>query len=338
MKADSNTQEVRGANIQWQRRAMQGLSLKMLGVGCWTLDVPASAGLPMNIGLTGASGFLGGRILDLALRRGHEIIAFSRRPERAIPGCTMRAFSLDAPPNITGCEALIHLAAESPIGLWTAAKKRRIAETRVLGTRRVVEAIAAASVKPEVLVNGSAIGFYGDRGEEELTEGLPPGRGFLAETVQAWEGEAAVAKDIRVVLLRTALVFGRKGGAWPLMSLPFRFGLGAQLGDGRQWMSWIHLEDVAQLALFAVENLDLRGPVNAAAPWPVRNADFTRLLARRLHRPVFVRAPAFLLRAVLGDFSQEILDSKRVLPALACEHGFGFQFPEIDAALKDLAG
>jgi uncharacterized protein (TIGR01777 family) len=292
----------------------------------------------MNIGLTGASGFLGGRILDLALRRGHEIIAFTRTPDRAIPGCTMRAFSLDTPPDLSGCEAVIHLAAESPIGWWTAAKKRRILESRVLGTRRIAEAIAATTPRPEVLVSGSAIGFYGDRGEEELTEGLSPGHGFLAETVQAWEAEAAAAaKDVRVVLLRTALVFGRKGGAWPLLSLPFRFGLGARLGDGRQWMSWIHLEDVARLALFAVENLDLRGPLNAAAPWPVRNADFTRLLARQLHRPAFLRAPAFLLRAALGDFSQEILDSKRVLPALACEHGFGFQFPEVEAALRDLA-
>jgi hypothetical protein len=292
----------------------------------------------MNIGLTGASGFLGGRILDLALRRGHEIIAFTRHPQRAIPGCTMRSFSLERPSDISGCDALIHLAAESPIGLWTPAKKRRIAESRVLGTRRIVEAIAAAAVKPEVLVNASAIGFYGDRDEEELTEGLPPGRGFLPDTVLAWEGETTAARDVRVVLLRTALVFGRKGGAWPLMSLPFRFGLGAQLGDGKQWMSWIHLEDVARLALFAVENLDIRGPMNAAAPWPVRNGDFTRRLARQLHRPVFLRAPAFLLRAVLGDFSHELLDSKRVLPALACEHGFQFQFPDIDAALKDLAG
>jgi len=290
----------------------------------------------MKIGLTGASGFLGSRLVDLALGRGHEVIAFTRTPDRSIPGCTMRTFSLETPPDIAGCDALIHLAAESPIGLWTAAKKRRIRESRALGTRRIVEAIAAASAKPEVLVNVSAIGFYGDRGEQDLTESLPAGQGFLAETVQAWEAEASQVQASRVVLLRTALVLGRTGGALPIMALPFRFGLGAQLGDGRQWMSWIHLEDWARLALFAVENLDLHGPVNAAAPWPVRNADYTRLLARQLHRPAFLRAPAFLLRAVLGDFSRELLESKRVLPGVACEQGFGFQFPEIESTLKDL--
>jgi len=292
----------------------------------------------MHIGLTGASGFLGQKILDIALRRGHEIIAFSRHPDRAIPGCTMRPFSLDTTPDISGCEALIHLAAESPMGLWTPAKKKRIARSRIVGTRRVVEAIAAAEVKPEVLVCGSAIGIYGDRGEEELTERQTMGKGFLAETVQAWETEAYRTSDTRVVCLRTALVLGQKGGALPVMALPFRFGLGAKLGDGQQWMSWIHLEDVARLALFAVENMDIRGPLNAAAPWPVRNADFTRLLARQLHRPAFLRVPAFFLRAVLGDFAEEILDSKRVLPSVACEHGFGFQFPEVEAALKDLLG
>lgn len=293
----------------------------------------------MHIGITGASGFLGSRIIDIALRRGHEIVAFTRDPARGIPGCTMRKFSLEETPDISGCEALIHLAGEPPAGIWTPGKKRRIVDSRVRGTRRVVEAIMAAEVKPEVLVNGSAIGFYGDRGEEELTETLPPGTGFLADTVQAWEAEAnRASSEVRVVCLRTALVLGRKAGALPIMALPFRFGLGAQMGDGRQWMSWIHLEDIAQLALFAVENMDLRGPLNASAPWPVRNADFTRLLARQLRRPAFFRVPALLLRLALGGFSREILDSKRVLPAAACEHGFGFQFPELEPALKNIYG
>jgi uncharacterized protein (TIGR01777 family) len=156
--------------------------------------------------------------------------------------------------------------------------------------------------------------------------------------VQAWETEANRATDVRVVCLRTALVLGPSAGALPIMALPFRFCLGAQMGDGQQWMSWIHLEDQARLALFAVENMDLRGPLNASALSPIRNADFTRLLAARLRRPAFLRAPAFLLRTVLGDLSHELLDSKRVLPAAACEHGFGFQFPELEPALKDLLG
>ncbi len=291
----------------------------------------------MTIGLTGASGFLGRGLIDAALRRGHEIVAFTRSPERAIPGCEMRLFTLDAPPDLHGCEAVVHLAGESVVGLWTAAKKKRIVESRVLGTRRVVEAIAAMPEKPEVLVSGSAIGFYGDRGEEELTEASPAGSGFLAETSQAWEAEARKAGGVRTVLIRTSIVLG-KGGALKAMTPIFRLGLGGPLGSGRQWMSWIHIDDWVTLALFAVENLDVSGPLNASAPWPVRNADFTKTLASTLHRPAFFRAPAFALRAVLGEFSAELLDSKRVLPAAATELGFGFRFPELPAALKDTLG
>ncbi len=291
----------------------------------------------MNLGITGASGFIGKAIIDLALRRGHEVVAFTRHPERAIPGCTMRRFAIDRPPEVTGCDAIIHLAGEPILGVWTPAKKRRIVESRVQGTRRIVEAIHASAVKPEVLVCGSAIGFYGDAGERELTEQAPPGTGFLAETVSAWEAEALKAGDVRTVLLRTALVLGKGSGALGVMAPFFRAGLGGPLGDGQQWMSWIHLEDEVRLALFAVENLDIRGPLNASAPWPVRNADFTQTLARKLHRPAFLRAPAFALR-LLGDLSHELLDSKRVLPAAALEHGYGFRFSELEPALKDLLG
>ncbi len=292
----------------------------------------------MILGLTGASGFLGRKILDLALRRGHEVAAFTREPRRAIPGCEMRAFSLDAPPDIAGCEALIHLAGEPVVGVWTAAKKRRIVASRVLGTRRLVEAINAAAEKPEVLLSGSAIGIYGDRGEEKLTETAPAGHGFLADTVQAWEAEALQAQGVRVALLRTALVLGKGGGALAPMTPIFHLGLGGRLGSGRQWMSWIPLEDLDALALFAVEKLDARGPLNAAAPWPARNADFTRALARTLRRPAFCHVPSFALRTALRDFSHELLDSKRVLPAAALEHGFGFRFPELEPALKNLLG
>jgi len=292
----------------------------------------------MIIGLTGATGFIGGKIIDLALRRGHEVIAFTRDPRRTIPGCEMRAFSLDAAPDIAGCEAFIHLAGEPVVGLWTAAKKRRIVESRVLGTRRVVEAINAARDKPEVLLNGSAIGFYGDRGDAELTETAPAGAGFLAETVQAWEAEAYRAEGVRIVTLRTAVVLGKHSGALPPMTFVFKLGLGGPLGDGRQWMSWIHLDDLAQLALFAIENLDIRGPLNAAAPWPVRNGDFTKALAQTLRRPALFRVPAFLLRATLGGFSRELLDSKRVLPATALDHGFRFRFPDLQPALFNLLG
>ncbi len=288
----------------------------------------------MNLGITGATGFIGRKIIDIALRRGHEVVAFTRTPERAIPGCTMRRFTLEAAPDLRGCEAVIHLAGEPIAGLWTAAKKRRIAESRVLGTRRVVEAIHACAEKPEVFISGSAIGFYGDRGGEALTESAGPGSGFLAETVQAWEAEALRAEGVRTVLLRTSIVLG-KGGALAAMSPAFRLGLGGPLGSGEQWMSWIHIDDLAQLALFAAENLDVRGPLNAAAPWPVRNAEFTRTLARVLRRPAFLRVPAFALRA-LGDLGRTLLASQRVLPASATAHGFGFRFPDLQPALENV--
>lgn len=289
----------------------------------------------MIIGLTGATGLLGRRFIDVALRRGHEITAFSRTPERAIPGCEMRRFTLDTPPDLRGCEAIVHLAGESVVGLWTAGKKRRIVESRVLGTRRVVEAIAALPAKPEVLLSGSAIGFYGDRGEEEITEISPVGQGFLAETTQAWEAEARKAQGVRLVLMRTSIVLG-DGGALRAMTPAFRFGLGARLGSGRQWMSWVHIDDWVTLALFAIENLDVTGPLNAAAPWPARNADFTKTLASTLHRPAFLSVPSFALKAALGGFSAELLDSKRVLPAAATAHGFGFRFSDLKDALDHL--
>lgn len=292
----------------------------------------------MNIGLTGATGFIGRKIADIALRRGHEIIAFSRNPSSRIPGCEMRRFSLDEPLDITGCDAIIHLAGEPVMGLWTREKKRKIRESRVVGTRRVVEAINASENPPEVFVCGSAIGFYGEAGDTEIMESAPAGSGFLAETALAWEAEATKTHpDTRVVLLRTGIVLGKGGGALAAMTPVFRAGLGGQIGNGRQYMSWIHLEDEAMLALFAVENLDIRGPINATAPWPVRNGEFTRQLAKVLRRPALFRVPAFALRA-LGDFSQELLGSKRVVPATATEHGFRFRYPELEPALKDLLG
>jgi uncharacterized protein (TIGR01777 family) len=289
----------------------------------------------VHIGITGASGLIGRHIVEIALRRGHEVIAFSRSPERSIPGCTLRAFAPPAPPDISGCDALIHLAGESVLGLWTPAKKRRITQSRIDGTRAVAAAIANAPTPPEVLVSGSAIGFYPDSGDTELTETSACGSGFLADTTRAWEAEAAAVRRSRVVLLRTGIALARRGGALGVMSPLFRWGLGGRLGPGTQWMSWIHMEDLARLFLFAAENLAVHGPVNGTAPWPERNASFTRALARQLHRPAFLHAPAWAIR-LIGDFSHELLDSKRVLPAAATEHGFRFEFPELPGALANL--
>jgi len=289
----------------------------------------------MILAITGASGFIGQRLVDVALRRGHEVVAFTRNTSLHIPGCEMRPWTTS--PNLAGCDAVIHLAGESVMGLWTTAKKRRIADSRILGTRALVAAINSMAHPPEVLVSGSAIGFYGNRGEEKLTESSPPGSGFLADTSLAWEREALKASATRVVLLRTSLVLGHNGGALGPLAPLFRTGLGGPISTGRQWMSWIHLEDHIRLTLFAVENLDVRGPLNASAPWPVRNEEFTRTLAASLRRPAFLRVPAWALRP-LGDFRHELLDSKRVLPEVASTQGFGFQFPELGPALRNLLG
>ena len=291
----------------------------------------------MIIGVTGATGFIGRALLRHAHQRGHEVVAFTRHPERPVDGAIeTRRFALDRPPDLKGCEAVVHLAGEPIAGLWTSGRRRRIVESRVQGTRRITEAIDSMAEKPEVFVSGSAVGFYGDGGEAELTESAPAGRGFLAETTTQWEREAIPAKAGRVVLLRTGIVLGRRGGALMAMLPPFRLGLGAILGNGQQWVPWIHLEDHVRLLLFALEDMNISGPLNATAPWPVRQADFAKTLGRVLHRPVFLHAPAFALRLAMRGLAEELLESKRVLPAAATEHGFGFKFPELEPALRDL--
>ena len=293
----------------------------------------------MNIGITGASGFIGRRFSALARERGHRVIGFSRDASRKIAGCSeTRSFQTGDRPDLAGCEALIHLAGENVFGCWTREKKRRILESRQWGTRRLVDAILASANPPRVLVSGSAIGFYGDTGENVTGDDSPAGVGFLAETVQIWEREALRAreKNVRVVLLRTGIVLGNKGGALGMLAPLFRAGLGGRTGSGRQWMSWIHLDDIAALALFAAETQALDGPVNAVAPEPVRNADFTRQLASALHRPAFFPAPALVLKAVLGDFSRELLDSKRIVPQRALAAGFYHRFPTLESALENL--
>jgi len=304
----------------------------------------------VKIGITGATGFIGARIIALAQQKGHTLVGFTRNPSRPVPGCAeTRKFSPGEKMNVEGCEGIIHLAGEPVAGIWTKEKRRRILESRTLGTREVVQAIAASPYPPRVLVSGSAIGYYGYPGDIDLDEDSPPGTGFLAEVVRAWEAEShpkpPVSRDIggsppltnplRIVNLRTGIVLGN-GGALKMMLPVFRLGLGGPLGSGSQWMSWIHIDDEAALALFALENDKISGPLNAVTPHPCRNTDFTNALASTLHRPAFFRVPAFLVKTTLGDFSRELLDSRRILPRRALAAGFKFQFPSIDAALADI--
>lgn len=293
----------------------------------------------MNIGITGASGVIGRALIDYAVRRGHQVIAFSRDPRRVISGSDeVRAYKEDAPPDFAGCHAVVHLAGEPILGIWTQSKRDAVVRTRVDGTRRVVEGIQRLAEPPEVFVCGSAIGFYGEHGDDEITEETGGGDGFLAKTTQAWEHEAESLSGVRTVLLRTSVVLSKRGGAFPMMRTAFGLGLGGRVGSGKQWFSWIHITDQVRLIMWAIENMDIRGPLNATAPWPVRNEELTQTLARLLHRPAFLPVPIWPLRLVLREAATELTGSKRVLPSVATANLFGFQYSYLEPALRELLG
>jgi hypothetical protein len=244
--------------------------------------------------------------------------------------------------RLSGFDAVIHLAGESLArGRWTGARKASIRDSRVQGTRLLCEALAEAERPPRVLISASAIGYYGDRGDEVLTEESPPGQGFLPDVAQAWEAAAAsaAARGIRVVRLRNALVLAAHGGVLAKMLPPFRLGLGATLGNGRAWWSWVALDDVIGIIRCAVECEELDGAINVASPMPVRSAAFSETLGRVLRRPVLVRIPAAAVRLVFGEMAdQTLLASTRVEPARLVRADYRFRFPELEGTLRHLVG
>jgi uncharacterized protein (TIGR01777 family) len=281
----------------------------------------------MNIGILGARGYVGTRLCKLAAAAGHTIIPFSRGGAAGF-----RQILADEPLDFSGLDAVVNLSGEPILGLWTKSKKNEILRSRVETTRRVVESLRHGG--PRVLVNASAIGFYGDTGENEVDESSPAGTGFLAYVCEAWEAAAQPAENlgVRTVLLRIGFVTG-PGGAMRLIAPLFKLGLGGKLGHGRQWMSCIHVDDVAAMILWALENNAVRGPLNAVNPDPVRNSDFTQILARVLHRPAIFPAPAFALRLALGELSRLLLDSIRVRPTKALALGYRFRHPTLEDGL-----
>jgi uncharacterized protein (TIGR01777 family) len=290
----------------------------------------------MNIGITGASGFLGTTMIAEGNDRGHTIIGFSRSRDKSIPGC-VEVRNFGPAMDVEGIDAVFHLAGDSIMGLWTPQKRKRILESRILGTSWVVEAVRRANRKPNTLVSASGAAIYGDRGEEELTERSKiAANGFLPEVAAAWEREGATIEVARFVAVRIALVLGKEGGALPLLGPIFRFGLGGKLGNGKQWMPWVHAADVVGLFFHALEHSEIQGPLNAAAPHPVRNEEFTRVLSRTVKRPAFFQVPEFLIRALLREQSALLLDSQKILPQTAIETNYSFRFPDLTGALVNI--
>lgn len=244
------------------------------------------------------------------------------------------------PPEVwEGVEAVIHLAGE-PVAAsrWTEEQKRRIRDSRVKGSRNLVAGMRAAQRPPKVLVSASAIGFYGDRGDEILNEHSDPGSGFLSEVCLDWEAEAARARElgVRVALVRTGVALSSSGGALEKMLLPFKLGLGGRLGGGRQWFPWIHIEDIAEIFLHALMSPAVDGPINGVAPGIVTNEEFTRELAAVLNRPVFFPVPALALRVLLGEMAEVVTASQRVVPQVALDTGYQFKYPNLRPALESL--
>ena len=284
--------------------------------------------------VTGATGFIGSALCVALQSAGHAVTVVSRHPS---PG-RFPAIGWDEVPAAMGeQDAVVNLAGESLAARrWSVAQKKRIRESRVETTRALVQAMAASPTRPRILVSGSAVGYYGPHGDEPLDERSPPGTEFLAWLCQAWEkeAEAAEALGVRVVRLRLGVVLGPDGGALARMVRPFRAFLGGPIGSGRQWMSWIHRDDVTGLVIDALADERYRGAVNATAPHPVTNAEFTAALAGVLARPAKFRVPAFALRLVLGEMASMLLTGQRVLPAVADQLGYRWRFPEITVALR----
>lgn len=300
----------------------------------------------MRVIITGGSGLIGRALARELGGAGHDIVVLTRDPDRAgrlPPG--VRAAKWDGKtaqgwsPLLDADTAIVHLAGESIAeGRWTAEKKRRIRDSRVVSGQAVMDAIREAPARPRVLIQSSAVGYYGPHGDEVIPEDAPPGRDFLAEICKEWEASTAEAEGlgVRRALARTGIVLARDGGALPVMSLPFKMMIGGPIGDGRQWVPWIHIEDEVGALRFLLEREDAHGPFNLTAPQPVTNRELTRALARALGRPGFLPAPGFALRIALGEMADMVLQGQRAVPSRLRELGFTYRWPELEPALRNL--
>src|SRR5258708_4304864 len=300
----------------------------------------------MKILVWGSSGLVGTALGSVLARGGHTVCRLVR-PQSAVGEGATEGFAVAWDPATgelggagVGADAVVNLAGASIAdGRWTKQRKELLRASRIDTTRALVNALAKMNARPSVLVSASAIGYYGNRGDETLTVESKPGRDFLSSLAQEWEVEAlkAEALGIRVVLARFGIILAREGGALPKMMVPFKFGAAGKLGSGRQWMSWVTLEDVVGILRFAIENASVRGVINVVSTQPLQNVEFTKVLAKAMHRPALFPAPAFALRLALGEMADALLlSSQRVLPQVLEKTGYQFVHSDLSTALKNL--
>jgi len=288
----------------------------------------------MKIGITGSTGLVGSALVPLLTKLGHDVVRLARPAQWDPEIGTIHSAVLN------GADAIVHLAGESiAAGRWTASRKARIRDSRVKGTRLIAETVARIEKPPQVVVSASAIGYYGNRGSEVLREDSPPGNGFLSDVCRQWEAatDAATRRGIRVVHLRTGLVLSERGGALPKMLLPFRLGLGGRVGSGKQYWSWISIDDLCSGIIHSVQASSLHGPVNMVSPSAVTNLEFTKALGRVLRRPTVFPMPSFAARLAFGEMADALLlASARVEPAKLVASRFVFRHKDLDATLEYL--
>ncbi|AFZ32934.1 protein of unknown function DUF1731 [Gloeocapsa sp. PCC 7428] len=304
----------------------------------------------MKVAITGATGFVGSRLVERLHAQDDQVLIFTRNstsaqrvfPKEVYPNVEIVAYSPTESGTwqnaIAGCDAVVNLAGESIAeGRWTPQRKQEILQSRQLVTQKLVEAIAKANPKPEVLVNASAIGYYGTSETETFDEASSSGNDFLAEVCRAWEAEAQKVLDygVRLVILRFGIVLGM-GGAIARMVTPFKLFAGGPIGSGRQWFSWIHRDDVVSLIIAAIQREDIQGVLNATAPNPVRMAEFCQTMGEVMNRPSWLPVPGFAIEALLGDGAIVVLEGQKVLPQRAQAYNFEFQYPNVKQALADI--
>ncbi len=299
----------------------------------------------MRVLVTGATGLIGRELCSSLRQEGHRVVALSRSPDttRGLAADEVHKWEpMSGPPPaeaLNEMDAVVHLVGE-PIAdrRWTDSQKKLIRDSRVLSTRNLVEGLRCSGPRPSALISGSAVGFYGDRGDEQLDETASMGRGFMSEICRDWEDEAAAASElgIRVVQVRTGVVLSPEGGALKKMLPPFKLGVGGRLGSGRQWFPWIHISDIVGIFRHAISTSSLNGPANAVAPESVTNAEFTKQLGRALHRPAFMPVPEMALRALMGEMADILFHSQRVVPKAILQSGYVFRHPSLVGALEAL--